>query len=227
MPASHLTTHLIPRVKAGLAMSDLSADTVPNKAQVIAWLNQGVNDLLRESLPIMAADNTFLPRRVDKLWKITTYVTKGPTGYAAVNGIGTLPLPTASLAAEFYSVIKIGVTTAYVASKRPLRELYNRIGAVDTTKPIYAFSNGILYFLPAAASSIAYYWYIKIPAPMVETTNEDFPLDLDLMPWVTTYALKKAWSQGQRNLELAKGLGAFYQGLIDRLVGQQKLVETT
>ncbi len=222
MPAGDLTTFLTKGVMYHLNMTVLSAQTSPTEQQVVDMLNDSVIKMVDTLRPRRSKAGEMTIGRLDKLTKITL-----TAAVSASSGTVALPSSGETRTSHIISVL-LGMAGVlyYPAVEVSLKELQDRsvsnyIPAV--TDPIYAFGDGKVYYLPISLDSI-FYQRIRMPASMVISSSENFPLDDDLMPLAIYrtagyfWMVKKNSARAKRYLDFYKAVMSFYVGKSNVLI---------
>lgn len=206
----------------GLTALGTDSGTKPTQNQVLGWLDRCVWDLIVHCLQRWKEPGQLTGGRLDLLNKITQKeVATGTTGTP-----GTAPLPASAPMAEQYLSILVGTHTesdTYYESRRVhygdfSRAVVNTIYTPAQAEPIYAFADGMLYYLPGDTHNRVDYHYIELPVPFSDAANDVWPLNDRLIPHAVFFAFKEMWKQ-LGDLGRAAAWEKHYQWEVQRVTG--------
>jgi hypothetical protein len=220
MAASDLT-EMLSILASDVRLTALSESTEPKLSEALGWINDGIKDVIHFLLPARLDTGKWTPGRTDKLLSLSAMATA--TDSADPNGF--LAIPTSPRSICFYRAIRVNNVRAVEVS---LRELYERVGtfAATSTAPIYAWAIGMIHYRPVSVNAVVKFDYLTLPADMVVTTAETFPIAKDLIPVVLDYARMSLHSQGARDPGRAFYFFSEYMKKINDLIGSsQQLTE--
>lgn len=213
---ANISTYLLPAVAAQLGRVSLSSTTKPTQTQVLGWMDRCLWDLIIHCLPRKVEAGVMTPGRLDLINKITQ------KGVADAPGSGTFTQP--SLALAYLSILcgkYVDPNTTYYESRETtygdlLDASLNAIYTPGETEPVYAWADGVLYYLPTTLNRADFH-YIEMPA--VLTSSSAWPINDSLMPCALDYVLMEMWKQ-RGEYGKANAYQSIYQNAVAHLTGE-------
>lgn len=202
----------------------LSEQTQPKKSDCIIWVNDSNIFIASYLAPQRIDVGKWTPGRVDRLQKQQATATAND----GLDPEGVIALPTSPKPFCYFGEIRV---QGYRATEVSLRELFDRgstgaIFAATTAAPIYAWGSGFLLYRPIAANATVIFNFLTLPALMVLSSQEVYPLSKDLIPITLDYGrmminLQGAKDPARADMFLEKVLGA----LDSEVKANQQLIE--